>query len=211
VPRTIVGVVGDTRNSYSTPPLPQVYAAMSQFPLLFNFVIRTNGRSAGLAKSIDDVFARRAPTIAAPVLVPYSEMLGNDALNAHAAALLFGTFAIVALLLALAGIYAVTAYAAEQRTQEFGIRRAVGACDADVLRDVIGRALVYGAAGIIVGLALAALATRSVSALLFQTSPLDPLTFASVVLLMLACSLLAAIVPALRATRITPVEALRYE
>jgi predicted permease len=211
VPRAIVGVVGDTRNTYSADPQPQIYAAMSQFPLLFNFVIRTDGRTAGLAKSIDGVFARRAPTIAPPVLVPYTTLLSEDALNAHAAALLFGVFAIVALLLALAGIYAVTAYAAEQRTQEFGIRRAVGAQDMDVMRDVIARALFYGTVGAIAGLALAALATRSVSSLLFQTSPFDPLTFASVVVLLLTCTVLAAIVPALRAIRITPIEALRYE
>lgn len=84
------------------------------------------------------MFARRVPTVAPPVSA-YSTLLANDALNAQAAAVLFGAFAVVALLLALAGIYAVIAYAAEQRTQGFGVRRAIGARDTDLMRDVLGR------------------------------------------------------------------------
>jgi ABC-type antimicrobial peptide transport system permease subunit len=119
--------------------------------------------------------------------------------------------AAVALILALAGIYGVTAYSVTQRTQEFGVRKAIGARDAQVLHVVIADALQQAAIGIALGLVLAAACTRLLEPLLFQTSPFDPLTYAAVIALLVACACCAALLPALRATRVQPATALRYE
>jgi len=105
----------------------------------------------------------------------------------------------------------VTAYSVEQRTREFGIRQAVGARATDVMGDVLRSALVQTAAGIAGGIILAAMFTRLLAGLLFQTSPLDPLTFTGVVALMLLAVVAAAAIPALRAARIQPASAIRYE
>jgi ABC-type antimicrobial peptide transport system permease subunit len=99
----------------------------------------------------------------------------------------------------------------QQRTQEFGIRKAIGAKDRHVLGGVIADALRQGAVGIAIGLALAALCTRLLDSLLFQTSPFDPLTYIAVIVLLIGCTVLAALTPALRATRVQPARALRYE
>jgi len=211
VSRTIVGVVGDIRVSHSTPPQPSVYVPVSQFPLAFGFVVRTNGQTSGLAHAIDAIFARYNPAGVPPVIVPYSMVSAGDMQNARAAAVLFGAFALIALALSLAGIYAVTAYAVEQRTQEFGIRRAIGATNGALVRDVLAGALLFGAIGAAIGLTLTALSARWFSGLLFATSPFDPQTFALVIALMLACTALAALVPAIRAARMQPSTALRYE
>lgn len=211
VSRTIVGVVGDIRVSHSTPAQPSVYVPVSQFPLAFGFVVRTNGRASGLAHAIDAIFARYDPVGVPPAIVPYSTVSAGDMQNARTAAVLFGAFALIALALSLAGIYAVTAYAVEQRTQEFGIRRAVGATNLALVRDVLAGALLFGAIGAVIGLTLTAFSARWFGSLLFATSPLDPQTFALVIALMLACTALAALVPAIRAARMQPTTALRYE
>ena len=117
----------------------------------------------------------------------------------------------VALLLALAGIYAVTAYSVSQRTREFGIRKAIGANDGSILGGVIADALRQAAVGIALGIVLAAACTQTLQPLLFQTSPFDPVTYGIVVALVVACAVCAALVPALRATRVHPADALRYE
>jgi putative ABC transport system permease protein len=209
--RTIVGVVGDIRVSHGALPQPSVYVPVSQFPLAFGFVVRTNGQTSGLAHAINAIFARFNPAGVPPAVVPYSTVSAGDMQNASTAAVLFGAFALIALVLSLAGIYAVTAYSVEQRTQEFGIRRAIGATNAALVRDVLTGALLFGAIGAAIGLGLTAFSARWFSALLFSTSPFDPQTFALVVALMLACTALAALVPAIRAARMQPTAALRYE
>jgi ABC-type antimicrobial peptide transport system permease subunit len=119
--------------------------------------------------------------------------------------------ALIALVLALAGMYAVAAYSAQRRTHEFGIRKAVGASDSAVLRNVLRASLAQMLAGICIGLILAAVGVRFLSGILYETSPLDPPTFLLVVVLFGACASTAALVPAMRAMRVNPVVALRYE
>jgi putative ABC transport system permease protein len=209
--RTIVGVVVDTRNGFSKTMRPQFYLPITQLQALGLIVARTNGHDAGFAQAVERAYASVDPAFPAPEVVSYDMLFAQDAGRWRAAAMLFSALAVLALLLALAGIYAVSAYAVQQRTQEFGIRKAIGARDSTVLGGVIVDALGFAAIGIVIGTILAAVCTRYLSSLLFQTSPLDPLTFGVVAALIVACTVLAALVPALRATRIHPASALRYE
>jgi len=211
VPMTIVGVAGDTRSSLSRPPEPQFYVPFDQLPIPLLYVVRTSAPNIPLRAAIDTAFSRIDPLIAPPGMRSYDTLLAQDAIRSEAATLLFGVLATLALILSLAGIYAVTAYSVEQRTREFGIRQAVGARAADVMRDVLRSALIQTAAGIAGGIILAAMFTRLLAGLLFQTSPLDPLTFTGVVALMLLAVVAAAAIPALRAARIQPASAIRYE
>jgi hypothetical protein len=211
VPQTIVGVVDDTRTSFSQLPEPQLYIPEEQIPLALFYVVRTNGTDMPLASAVAQVISRIDPSVAPPAVQPYSTLLARDAVRSQAATLLFGILATLALILALAGVYAVTAYSVQQRTQEFGIRQAVGARTGDVMNDVLRGAFMQTGAGIAAGLVLAAVFTRLLAGLLFQVSPLDPLTYAGVIVLMLLAVVSAATIPALRAARIQPARAIRYE
>lgn len=209
--RTIVGVVGDTRDGFSQAMRPEFYLADSQLQVFSVIVARTDGHDAAFAQSVDRAYASVDPSLPAPEITSYGKLLTQNSGRWQAAALLFSTLAFLALMLALAGIYAVSAYSVQQRTQEFGIRKAIGAKDAHILLGVIAAALRQGAVGIAIGLALAALSTRLLNSLLFQVSPFDPLTYVAVIVLLIACTVFAALVPALRATRVQPARALRYE
>jgi hypothetical protein len=211
VPRTIVGVVGDTRETHSRAPRPEVYVTTSQFPHFPDYVLRTSRPDAGLANAVTAAMRAVDPSAPAPTIAPFSALLANDALTQHVETLLFAAFAFLALALALAGVYAVTAYSVEQQTREFGIRRALGARDAQVAAGVLRAAARYAAAGIGVGIVLAAFAGKFLNVLLFQTSALDPITYAAAIVFVTACAVVAALVPAVRAVRVNPVEALHYE
>jgi ABC-type antimicrobial peptide transport system permease subunit len=125
--------------------------------------------------------------------------------------LLLGTFAALALALAMVGVYGVIAYWVSQRTREIGIRMAMGARRADVLRLVLLRGLKIGTIGVALGVAGALALSRLMSTLLYGVSPADPFTFAMVSMMMALIVLVACFVPAQRATRVDPMVALRYE
>ena len=124
---------------------------------------------------------------------------------------LLTAFALVALILAGVGVYGVMAYSVSQRTQEFGVRMALGATAQSVFRMVLGQALRLVIVGVIAGLVAAGALTRLLDTLLFQTEPLDPLTYAATALVLLLVAIFALYVPARRGTRIAPIEALRAE
>jgi len=123
--------------------------------------------------------------------------------------ILLGSFALVALLLALIGIYGVIAYSVAQRTQEMGIRRALGAQPSDILRLVVGQGFRLALVGVALGIAGAIGLTRLMTTLLFHVSATDPATFVAVALLFMLVALAASYIPARRATRIDPMAALR--
>jgi ABC-type antimicrobial peptide transport system permease subunit len=123
--------------------------------------------------------------------------------------LLLGCFACTALLLAVIGIYGVIAYSVAQRTQEVGIRRALGARDADILWLVVGQGFMVTLTGVALGIAGALALMHLVTSLLFHTSAIDPLTFAGVALLFILVSFAASYIPARRAAKIDPMAALR--
>jgi ABC-type antimicrobial peptide transport system permease subunit len=125
--------------------------------------------------------------------------------------MLLSGFGALALLLSVVGIYGVLSYAVSQRTQEIGIRMALGATRRDVLSLVVGRGMLLTVIGIALGLVASYAVTKSMTAILFQVSPHDPWTFAALALLLAVVALAASTLPGLRATRVSPIEALRYE
>jgi ABC-type antimicrobial peptide transport system permease subunit len=124
---------------------------------------------------------------------------------------LFSLFAVLALLLAALGLYGLIAYSVAQRTREFGIRVALGAQAEDVLRLVLGQGAKLTGIGLIVGLLAAAASARLMQALLFRTTAYDPLVFIGVVIVLAVVALIAALLPARRATKVSPMTALRAE
>ncbi len=124
---------------------------------------------------------------------------------------LFAVFAGVALFLAAIGLYGVMAYSVKQRTSEIGIRLALGAQPSHVLKLIVGQGMMLTLAGILVGVAGAFGLTRLLSSLLYGIAPSDPATFVIVSVMLLAVSLLACYIPARRAMKVEPIEALRYE
>ena len=211
IPQTIVGVVGDTRTSFSRPPEPQLYVPFDQIPLALFYVVRTADDRVPLAAIASKEIQNIDPAVASPSVQSFGALLSRDAVRSQAAMLLFGILALLALILSLAGIYAVTAYSVERRTQEFGVRQAVGAAPAQLLRDVLRGAVLQSTIGIAAGIALAAVFTRFLAGLLFDVSPLDATTFLSVIAVTLLAVVIAAVLPALRAARVQPASAIRYE
>jgi predicted permease len=209
----IVGVTGDTRKTLANPPPPRVYLPVAQVPGFrgYELAVRTlPGRRVG-ASVIDAAVVSANPAIPKPAVRSLDDIVAFSSAHARAATMLFIVLAFVGLMLALSGLYAITSFGVERRTREFGIRRAVGARSANVLGNVLREALLNAGGGIAIGIVLVALFARWLDTVLYQTSPLDPLTFGAAVLLLVACALFAALAPAMRAIRIQPARALRYE
>jgi putative ABC transport system permease protein len=219
---TVVGVVKDTvRGRWGAPPedelflpYPQVKKYVedpsSHFAYL-TLVVRTVGDPAALAPALRSaVWARErnAPISEVRVL---EEVVEEATARPRFYVVLLGAFAGVALALAAIGIYAVITFAVARRTNEIGIRMALGAEPGDVVRLVVGHGLLVGLAGALAGLLGAFALTRLMSTMLYGVGSHDPLTFASVVAVLAAAALLASYLPARRATRIDPLRALRYE
>jgi putative ABC transport system permease protein len=206
----IVGVAANTRNSLTQPVRPRVFLPIDDVPgyRVYQLAVRTD---APVSRSAIDAAAAVDPALPPPTVRRLSDAVVASASRERAVALIFGALALVALLLSVSGIYAVTAYSVERRTREFGIRKAVGARARDVVAQVVGAALAQSAAGIALGLALSAAFGSALTALLYDVSPLDPVTFAAAVALLIACTIAAAATPSIRAMRVQPAVALRYE
>jgi predicted permease len=211
IPMTIVAVAADTRTSLAATPETELYVPFEQLPAALFFVTRSALPTAALRAQIAASFRNIDPTISPPIVQSYNEWLSQDAIRAQAAMTLFGMLALLSLALALAGVYAVTAYGVTQRTREFGIRQALGARARDILVSVVGGAMVQASLGIATGLVVAAIFGRLLQGLLFETSPLDPLTLVGSVGLILVAVSFAALLPAHRASRVDPAAAIRYE
>jgi putative ABC transport system permease protein len=208
---TIVGVVGDVRDlGLEKHPDLEVYQPYRQHMLSYmNLVVRTDGDPLNLAGSVRNEIRMLDKSL--PVAVP--ESMDNIVAASMAARrfnlTLLAVFAGLALFLAAVGIYGVMSYGVTQRTQEFGIRMALGATAIDVLKLVLRRGMILAAIGIFVGLIGAVALTRLMSGLLFGITATDTLTFAGVSITMLLVALAASYLPARRATKINPLEALR--
>jgi putative ABC transport system permease protein len=142
---------------------------------------------------------------------PLEQAISNTVAQTRFYTFLFALFGATGLVLTLTGIYSVISYTVAQRTQEIGIRLALGAQATDVLKLLVGQGMILAAVGIAIGVVLAGALTRLMTNLLFGLSPNDPLTFAVIALLLAGVALLACYIPARRATKVDPLVALRYE
>jgi putative ABC transport system permease protein len=212
-PDEIIGVVGDVRQAdLETEARPTVYWPPSRFTYPFTTVaIRTSGNATAIVPSAVAALHALDPNVAAADVRTMQEVLDISMAQRRMTMMVLAIFAAVALLLAAVGIYGVISYSVTQRTREIGIRMALGAPRAGVLRMVVGQAMALAAAGVVIGGISALLLTRLMRNLLFSIQPTDPLTFVAVAVVLCAVAALASYVPGLRATRVDPVVALRAE
>ncbi len=209
--KTIVGVTASMRHSgLGADADPEIFSPYLQGPWsIMSFLIRTRGNPEDLSAAV------RSQLWSIDKEQPISRMSSMDRILADSLAgrrfnlILLGSFAGVALVLALIGIYGVISYAVTQRTGEIAIRMALGARRSTVWTLVLQQGMALSAIGIAIGIVASLALTRLMSSMLFHVRPMDPLTFASVAAIVLATALIATFLPARRATRIDPMQALR--
>jgi len=210
-PYEIIGIVGDIRHRSLQ---AQPYAAMympSQESTRMNIVIRTQGDPLSLVGGVRKEVNALDPDQPIAAIRPMTEWVAMSAAGARYRTTLLGLFALLAMILAATGIYGVMSYSVAQRTQEIGVRMALGARPFDVLKLVVRQGMIMALIGVVVGLAGALALTRVMLSLLFGVTERDPLTFGVVAALLIVVAFIACFVPARRATRIDPLIALRYE
>jgi putative ABC transport system permease protein len=211
--REIVGIAGDVKQKMLTDNASaQMYAPFVQAPWPFLTVVaKTTAAPEAAAGSLRRALARLDSEQAAGEIRTFDEYFARSIATPRFTATLLGAFAALALLLAGFGLYGVMAYSVAQRSREIGIRMALGARASDVRSLVVSQALRLGAAGLTIGIAGALAVTRVLDSLLFGVSASDPLTFASVSAALITVLILAAYLPARRATRVDPIVALRAD
>ena len=208
----IIGVVGDVRQDLDTPAREMIYWPPGRFTYPFMTVaIRTAGDPRAIVPAAVAALRDIDPNVAAADIQTMDEIVDNSVTQRRLTMVLLSIFAALALVLAAVGIYGVIGYSVSQRTQEIGIRMALGAPRAAVMRMVVGQAMVLAGIGLAAGAVGAWLLTRLMAKLLFGVTPSDPLTFAAVSALLALVAAVAASVPGIRATRVDPVIALRAE
>ena len=212
-PREIVGIVGDTRASLDSEPEPQIYVPFAQDAGWgsLSVVVRTKGEpTASIGAVRNEIRAVDKGMVIFNVRT-LDDVVGIAAAPRRTPMLLLSSFAGVAMLLAMLGIYGVTAYYVTQRTREIGVRIALGAQMRDVLKLVLTRGVVFALIGIAIGAAGAFGLTRYLTTLLFGVRPVDLMTFLLVAAILIVVALLACVIPARRAAKVDPLIALRYE
>ena len=212
-PTEIIGVVGDVKHrGLDAPAEPTVYLPHPELAYTgMSVALRTAGDPQLLAAAAQREIQAIDPEQPVADVRTMEQWLSESVARARFSATLLGVFAALALVLAAVGIYGVISYTVTQRTHELGIRVALGAQRADVLRLVIGQGLALAGLGVGVGLLGALALTRLVGSLLYEVSATDPLTYAVLALFLLLVAFAACYFPARRATRVDPMVALRYE
>jgi ABC-type antimicrobial peptide transport system permease subunit len=208
----VVGVIGDVRfGAVDTPPEPEAYLSYYQSPRgrMMIFVRSAAGDPVALTGSVRAALKELAPEYPVYDVRAMRERVADALAYARFSTVLLGLFAAVALGLATMGVYGVIAFAVSQRTQEIGIRMALGATRRNVVGLIIGQGVGIGLSGALIGLVAALATTRVLRALLYDTAPSDPATFLVIVTLLIGAVVLASWVPARRAATIPPTEALR--
>jgi putative ABC transport system permease protein len=212
--RTIVGVVGDIRgHAIAESARPAIYLPHAQHPDVFvpALLVRSTLPPGALAQVIRERIAAYDPALLVQRIRPMEDVVSGALSRPRFNLVLLSAFAFIALALSAVGIYGVLGYFVSQRTREIGIRMALGARPADVVRLVLREGMAPVVAGAAVGIAAAALATGALRTMLFGVTPLDPVSFAAAPALLAAVALLACYLPARRATRVDPLVALRVD
>jgi putative ABC transport system permease protein len=229
-PQQIVGVVDDMRQArLDQEPAPQFFVDYRQVLALtqarqmpvpaqerlafgfLSFVVRTDGNPDRLMTTVRSLVGQVDANVGIDALVPMEQLMASSLTRQRFYAAVMGVFAAIAALLTAVGIYGMLVYAVGRRTREFGVRTALGASSRDVLAMVLRQGLRLAVVGIGIGLAAAIALTRYLDGMLYDVTPLDPLTYVAVVALLVTVTSLASYLPARRATMIDPMTALRYE
>ena len=215
---TIIGVVKNVKQrNWTADPLNEIYLPYGQYQFDRDYfagmtlVIRSDRDPRQIASAIQSTVLRIDRSLPIGDMATLDEVIANTLWQPRFNLMLVGIFAVVGLLLATIGIYGVVSYSVSERTNEIGIRMALGAQARDVLRLVIGQGMKLAVIGVAIGLTAALVLTRLIEKLLFGVSSTDPATFVSIALLLTGVALLACYVPARRATKVDPLVALRYE
>jgi predicted permease len=216
---TVVGLVGNVKhNGVLSEVKPKFYRAFGQFQRStgnparnMTLVMKTAGDPLALVKTVRDQIRGMDRNLPIAAVRSMQDIVDGSIATPRLTGWMLGLFAGLALLLAAVGIYGVLSYVVSQRRQEIGIRVAIGAGRGHILGLVLRSGLALTGAGIVVGLGMAAFATRLMSSLLHDVKPLDPLTFAAVAIVLTIVSVGACLVPAVRAMRVSPVRALRAD
>jgi predicted permease len=216
-PETIVGIVGDVRaQGLNRPPSPIIYVPYRQRGIGIygnsspTILVRSAAPPSQITSAARRVFHDLAPDI--PVkFSTFAEEMGGWLADRRFLLLLVGLFGAAALALAAIGIYGVVAFSVTRRTQEIGIRMAVGAQRREVLGLILREGAGMALSGVIIGIAVSLATLRLISSLLFGISPTDPVTFIGVAMLLTVVAIAASYFPAYRATRVDPMTALRHE
>jgi putative ABC transport system permease protein len=216
----IVGVVSDVKQyALDETTIPAVYQPVLQqdtgntVPMYrsLSYVVRGKRSPLSLAASVRSAVRAVDPKLAVLNVRPMDMVVGNTIASRKFNAMLLGLFAALALTLAATGVYGVLQYSVIQRRREMGIRIAIGATASDMIKLIVGQALGLAAVGVTIGLVGAFALTRVIRALLFNTNPLDGLTFAASAVVLLIIAVLSSYLPAWRALRIDPTIAMRTE
>jgi putative ABC transport system permease protein len=207
----VVGLIADIRNrGFSADTSPEMILPMAQLPWPFmNLAVRTQADPHGVVQAVRAQVAEMDRDLPVTAIQTMDDVIEATSTSPRFTTILLGALSATALLLAIVGIYGVIAYSVAQRTQEMGIRLALGASQADILRLVLRQGLVLAMFGIALGLTAALALTRYLSSLLYHVSTTDSWTFAGSAVVFAAVALAASYVPARRATRVDPMVALR--
>jgi putative ABC transport system permease protein len=218
--REVVGVVRHVHHYglASEPPFVQLYTSFEQLPVYMQdrrpsmaLLVRTTQQPDALAAEVRRALSTLDRNVPLHTVQTMEEYLTQNVEQPRLGVALLGGFGALALLLSIVGIYGVLSYIVSQRTQEMGVRMALGASRRSVLWLVLRQGIRLAALGIVVGLAASFVVTRALTSVLFQVSPHDPATFGLFAAVLAAAALVASAVPALRATRVNPIDALRDE
>jgi putative ABC transport system permease protein len=211
--REIIGVVGDVRNrGLDTAPPPAYYVPQTQVPFSqLVGVIKTSGDPRSLISAVTKEVGAMDQDVPLFAVKTMNEYMSTSVAGPRFSTTLLSIFAAVALVLTVVGLYGVMSYSVAQRTNEIGIRLALGAQTRDVLVMIVKQGGMLIVFGLVIGLAGAYLVTRLITSWLFEVKAKDPFTFAAVAVLLAIVGLLACYIPALRATKVDPMDALRCE